>query len=298
VFDSGVDLTNLLKIEVPTGVLEPITTYYWCVRHQDCRGAWSKYSAKTAFTTGSPPEQPVNVTPADVATSVSVTPSLVASAFSDPEAGDRHVATQWQMTTNSDNYSAPFLDQRVERTGLTRLDLPAGVLANRTTYYWRVRYQDNHGTWSEFSSGTSFTTNSMPEQPANSQPSDGESKAGRTPTLQGSPFADADAGETHMASQWRVTSVAGMYSSPVWDSGVDESNLTQMTIPKGTLEYDTSYYWQVRYQDSQGSWSSWSAETGFKTGGAPSPPAALLIAAAVVGVVAVVAMTAPLMLPM
>jgi chitodextrinase len=138
----------------------------------------------------------------------------------------------------------------------------------------------------------------MPEQPANSQPFDGESKAGRRPTLQGSPFADADAGETHMASQWRVTSVVGTYSSPVWDSGVDESNLTQMTIPAGTLEYDASYYWQVRYQDSQGSWSSWSAETGFGTGAAPSPPAALLIAAAVVGVVAVVAMTAPLMLPM
>jgi chitodextrinase len=79
---------------------------------------------------------------------------------------------------------------------------------------------------------------------------------------------------------------------------VHESNLTQMTIPAGTLEYDTSYHWQVSYQDSQGSWSSWSAETGFSTSGLPTVLAALLIAAAVVGVVAVVAMTAPLMLPM
>jgi hypothetical protein len=298
VFDSGVDESNLLKIEVPADVLQPITTYYWSVRHQDCRGAWSKYSAKTAFTTASPPEQPVNVTPADGDMSVSVTPSLVASAFSDPEAVDRHVATQWQMTTNSDNYSAPLFDQRMERSSLTQLDLSAGILQNTTIYYWRVRYQDNHGTWSEFSLETVFTTNSAPEAPANVQPTEGEAKVSRTPTLQGSPFADADAGEGHQASQWRVTSVAGIYSSAVWDSGVDESNLTQMTMPAGTLEYDTSYYWQVRYQDSQGSWSSWSAETGFRTGAVPSPPAALLIAAAVVGVVAVVAMTAPLMLPM
>jgi len=242
------------------------------------------------------PNRPTSTAPAAGTTGVSLTPTLQSSTSSNPDAGDTLAASQWQIRTSSGSYSNPVFDSSTDPSHLTSITLPS--LTHSTTYYWRVRYQDNHGTWSVFSSETSFTTNSMPEQPANVQPTEGQAKVGRTPTLQGSPFADADAGEGHLASQWRVTSVAGNYSSPVWDSGVDESNLTQMTIPAGTLEYDTSYYWQVRYQDSQGSWSSWSAETGFGTGAAPSPPAALLIAAAVVGVVAMVAMTAPLMLPM
>jgi hypothetical protein len=82
------------------------------------------------------------------------------------------------------------------------------------------------------------------------------------------------------------------------DSGRLLRSRFQLTVPAKALEHDTSYYWQVRYQDSQGSWSGWSAETGFSTGPAPSVPAALLIAAAAVGVIAVVAITAPLVVPL
>lgn len=298
VFDSGIDETNLLEIEVPAGLLEPLTTYYWCVRHQDCRGAWSKYSEKTIFTTASPPEQPVNVSPGDGATSVGVTPVFEASAFVDPEYGDRHIASQWQITMQSDNYSDPLFEQTVERVNLTRIDIPDDTLANRTTYYWRVRYQDNHGSWSEFSVETSFTTNSAPETPVNQRPEDGVRKAGLTPMLEASAFTDGDADETHLASQWRVTKHVDDEVVVVYESGEDSANLTAIEIPDETLEHDGTYYWQVRYQDSQGSWSSWSAETGFSTGGPPAVPAALLVAAAAVAVVAVVAMTAPLVVPL
>jgi chitodextrinase len=84
----------------------------------------------------------------------------------------------------------------------------------------------------------------------------------------------------------------------VFDSGEDKSNLTELKVPDKALEHEATYYWQVRYEDSQGSWSSWSAETNFGTGGPPTVPAALLVAAAAVAVVAVVAMTAPLVMPL
>lgn len=298
VFDSGVDTSNLLRVQVPADVLQPDTIYYWCVRHQDCRGTWSKYSVKTAFTTGSPPERPWNESPADGAAGVLLTPTLMASPFADPEPGDSHLASEWQITTNPGDYSAPVLRQRVEREGLTELAVRSDVLLSGTTYYWRVRYQDNHGTWSEFSWETSFSTNIAPATPSGVQPANGASKTGVTPTLQGPAFVDADAGETHRASQWRITGVAGDYSSPVFDSGEDTSNLTRITVPSGKLEHDTTYYWQVRYQDSQGSWSDWSAESGFSTGAAPTVPAGLVIAAAAVAVVAVVAMVAPMVAPL
>jgi chitodextrinase len=145
---------------------------------------------------------------------------------------------------------------------------------------------------------TAFTTNSAPDTPVNEQPADGQGKAGLTPTLRSSAFVDADAGESHLASQWRVSKRVDGQSTVVFDSGEDKSNLTQLQMPDKTLEHQTTYYWQVRYEDSQGSWSSWSAETNFGTGAPPTVPAALLVAAAAVAVVAVVAMTAPLVVPL
>jgi len=36
--------------------------------------------------------------------------------------------------------------------------VPGGTLAVNTVYYWRVRYQDNNGAWSDWSNSKSFTT--------------------------------------------------------------------------------------------------------------------------------------------
>ncbi len=129
-------------------------------------------------------------------------------------------------------------------------------------------------------------------------PVDGAAGISVTPTLQSSLFSDPDAGDSHAASQWRVTTTAGDYSTPVFDSGPDGAHLTQITIPSGTLQHNTTYYWQVRYQDSQGSWSDWSTETGFSTEPAAGMPPALLIAGAVIAVVILVGAGAPMMLPL
>jgi len=55
VYGSGADTVNKISVPVPEGVLSYGTTYWWCVRHQDNKGAWSDYSAKTSFTTIPPP---------------------------------------------------------------------------------------------------------------------------------------------------------------------------------------------------------------------------------------------------
>jgi hypothetical protein len=39
-------------------------------------------------------------------------------------------------------------------------------LTYSTTYYWRVRYQDNGGAWSDWSSETSFVTEAEKEEAA------------------------------------------------------------------------------------------------------------------------------------
>ncbi len=55
------------------------------------------------------------------------------------------------------------------------------------------------------------------------------------------------------------------YTSPIFDSGADNTSLTAMRIPSGILENSKVYYWRVRYQDNHEAWSEWSVESHFTT---------------------------------
>jgi internalin A len=137
-----------------------------------------------------------------------------------------------------------------------------------TTYHYRVKSKDASGN-EAVSEDCIFTTatlpNEPPNRPSNVSPADGASDVGLIPTLISSAFSDPDAGDTHAASQWQITTTSGDYSSPVFDSGTDTTNLTSITIPAGTLDSATTYYWRVRHQDNQGDWSDYSMETSFST---------------------------------
>ena len=194
----------------------------------------------------------------------------MSSDFSHPD-GYPHAASQWQVTTTSGDYSSPVFDSGRDSTNLTQITIPSGTLSYSITYYWRVRHQDLYGAWSSWSAETSFTIHRPPDQPGNISPADGAFIVSLTPTLSSSAFSDPD-GDLHAASQWQVTTTSGDYSSPLFDSGRDSTNLTQITIPSGTLDYDTTYYWRVRHQDLRGAWSTWSAETSFTTKGVPGLP--------------------------
>jgi hypothetical protein len=86
------------------------------------------------------------------------------------------------------------------------------------------------------------------------------------PTLVSSPFEAGQGGSTtHDATQWQVASIQGDYSSPVYDSGRDINNLLSISLSAGMLQFNTSYWWRVRYQDGNGAWSEWSDETSFTT---------------------------------
>ena len=127
-----------------------------------------------------------------------------------------------------------------------------------------MRHQDNYGNWSGWSAETSFTTiNRPPDLPTNVSPANGATGISLTPTLQSSAFSDPDTGDTNAASQWQITAMSGQYSSPLFDSSIDATNLTSIIVPPGTLTYSTTYYWMVRHQDNNGAWSDWSAETSF-----------------------------------
>jgi len=131
---------------------------------------------------------------------------------------------------------------------------------------WRCVVAANDGTVSGLSGEDEVAIQNSPASPPiNLLPADGATCVSLTPTLGSSAFSDPDAGDTHAASQWQITAAAGNYSSLVFDSGIDISNLIDITIAPGVLNSSTAYYWHIKHQDNRGGWSSWSAETSFTT---------------------------------
>ncbi len=164
-WDSGlVNTGDVPSYSMPTGLLDYDQKYWWHVRVQDVTGAWSPWSIHTWFKiiANSPPNQPSNLQPADLATDVSMTPVLKASDFTDPDStayvalGESLAASQWQITTTPGSYATPVADSTVKSTATSATI--AGSLAAGTKYYWHVRYQDTYGNWSAWSLETSFTT--------------------------------------------------------------------------------------------------------------------------------------------
>lgn len=108
------------------------------------------------------PRPPVLIAPADASTDTSLTPSLSAGDFQDPDSGDTHGQTIWQISTNRD-----FSELAVNETSdahLTAFTVPQ-PLAAETTYYWRVCYVDSRGAQSEWSAPFSFTTAAQDPSP-------------------------------------------------------------------------------------------------------------------------------------
>ena len=191
------------------------------------------------------------------------------SAFSDPDTGDSHYASQWQVDLQSGNFSSPVVDSGEDTTHKT--SYAATGLQYQTAYKVRVRYKDNSGLpncWSAWSAAVNFTTLPMAAKP--DTPTATVDEIHQTAcTLHGSAFHSA-IGAHHHASQWQVDEQAGDWTTPVIDTGEDHTNLT--SYPATGLTGLTDYKARVRYKDDSGDpvneWSEWSTPANFTTEGA------------------------------
>jgi hypothetical protein len=104
------------------------------------------------------PDKPDLYLPEDGRIQVSLTPELITGYFSDPDADDTHAKTEWQISTDSSFSSEYLVFDATSTSHLTSLTVPKVVLDLITTYYWRVRFYDNHNGGSEWSDPYSFTT--------------------------------------------------------------------------------------------------------------------------------------------
>lgn len=105
------------------------------------------------------PTVPANSSPANGAMMSSMTPKLATSAFNCGAIGSSQVAAQWQI------YKASTLvyDTGTDTTDLLSLTVPSGKLSGGNSYSWQVRYEDNYGDWSSYSTPTAFAIAPVPE---------------------------------------------------------------------------------------------------------------------------------------
>jgi hypothetical protein len=200
---------------------------------------------------------------------VTLTPILKSSEYLDPDIGDMHNSSWWQITSNPGNYDTPIFDSGPDTVNLLTISVDAGLLDEGIRYHWRVRHQDGNGEWSDWSTESQFTTqmlpNTPPDKPTNTGPTDGSSVSPAS-RLISSTFSDPDQGDNHSASQWQITLTPGNYTDPIFDSGPDTTHLLSLAIPIVATESST-YFWRIRHRDDRGAWSEWSDETVYKVEG-------------------------------
>jgi hypothetical protein len=100
------------------------------------------------------PDAPLLIAPAVNAT-VELTPLLRTAAFHDPDAGDSHAGTRWQILQAADGLVVLDVTSTTE---LTALQIPRLVLDENTAYQWRAMFNDNRSNSSEWSQAGSFAT--------------------------------------------------------------------------------------------------------------------------------------------
>lgn len=207
VFSTGDDQVNLGRITIPAGKLQPGKTYRWTAlivsfstgpQGSRVNSSWSTFTRFTTQDGGGGQvctelPTPINLSPADGATGVSLTLTLelMAMVVFPP--------CTWTLTGFEVAEDAGFLKKVLYEpkrgTSLTRATVPAGILQPDKIYWWRafIRSENLGGIVdSAWSTPTSFTTQSggggqvctsLPT-PVNTSPTDGATGVSLTPTLE------------------------------------------------------------------------------------------------------------------
>ncbi|MBN1480418.1 hypothetical protein EH223_20385 [candidate division KSB1 bacterium] len=122
-------------------------SYYWRVRARDSQGNWGAWSNTFSFAIDTQgPEAPTLISPENNSTVSDNIPTFDWGEVSEP-------STYELMVGEENSFATPEIHQ----TGLTATTYTPATELSETTYYWRVRAQDNNGNWGNWSTIFSFT---------------------------------------------------------------------------------------------------------------------------------------------
>ena len=174
-------------------------------------------------------------------------PTFTSDAFVSQYAGSTHSASWWLIKRTSDNaviydtaaITVPDLSQG-DTGNLTTFTVPAGTLDFQTTYSVQVKYKDNAGLSSNYSTAVQFST------PVVDQPNIQTITPAFNPTINVL-TPEFKTGYGHNSTDWQF-SQADTFTTIVHQSLGNSTNLLSYTLPGDvTLLPTTTYYVRVRF---------------------------------------------------
>ncbi len=271
------------------------TTYYWRIRFTDSYGTVGGWSSTATFRMNTTPGLPTSLQTEGLTNPTRVTDTTpeFSAIFNDSDTGD--TATYYEIEVNTNNTFTGTVMWDSNQTAITPIAIGARssdisyagttLTLNGITYYWRIRFWDNSGTVSDWSTTSSFGMNTTPGLPTSLQ-TEGLTNPTRvtdiTPEFSAI-FNDSDTGDTATYYEIEVNSNATFTGTVMWDSNQTAvtpipSNSRSPEIPyAGTAitTNGTTYYWRIRFWDSSGSVSNWSSTNTFRTLDIPVSPTTL-----------------------
>jgi len=236
--------------------LDYLSDYQWRIKavKDGVESEWSMYNEfQTEAEPVILPDAPVLASPQNNATGIVLNPEL-----------------QWEAVNEATGYAvqvsetSSFSVLAAEQDSITEVSFVLEGLDYETEYFWRIRAsnEDGEGEWSE---SWSFTTKSEPllpsETPALASPENNSTNVSRSPVLSWSTVENVSGYELRV-------SVDESFSSPV----ADLKGLSEPSARVENLNYETTYFWQVRAVNDSGA-SDWSNSWSFTTRQEPlSPP--------------------------
>jgi hypothetical protein len=212
---------------------------------------------------------------------IDTTPEFSA-IFSDPDAGDTGEYYEIEVNTQSDFLGTVMWDST--KTAITPItngsrstDISyAGTTLslNGTTYYWRIRFWDNKGAVSNWSQTASFTMSGNPFSPTYLK-TDGMENP--TWILSTTPKFSALHTDPNSDSanyyEIEINSNSSFTGAVMWDTGKVSMTSTSSGSRSPEITYagtaltgtsGTTYYWRIRFWDTDGNVSNWSDTATFK----------------------------------
>ena len=189
---------------------------------------------------------PTSVTPfidTDTSKTLSRQPVITTAAYVSEYAGSTHFSTFWRIRRVADNvtvYDTTGTFVNGDTGNLTSFTVPSGVLDFDITYSVQVKFRDNNGLESAYTSAVNFST------PLVDQPDIQTITPAFNPTINVDPI-QLKSGYQHSSSDWQF-SPANTFATIVHQSLGNSTNLTQYTLPGAVnLSANTTYYVRIRF---------------------------------------------------
>jgi len=196
---------------------------------------------ESEFTSG-----PASVTPVvdpDTNRTFSRQPIINTAAFVVEYQNQTHFSSFWRIRRVVDNVTVYDTTQSFasgDTGNLTSLTVPSATLDFDTAYSVQVKFRDNNGLESAYSSAVNFTT------PLVDQPEIQTIVPAFNPTINVDAIA-MKAGYQHTSSDWQF-SPANTFGTIVHQSLGNSTNLNSYTLPGAVnLASDTTYYVRIRF---------------------------------------------------